>query len=801
MVQRMASSLRVLVVGSGGREHALAWRLAQSPSVQLVHVAPGNGGTESNDSKISNVKIGVDKQDFPALVQHALKTEINLVVIGPEAPLVDGIEGFFRAAGIRCFGPSQRAAVMEGSKTFSKDFMKRHGIPTAAYENFTSYEEAKKYVDSVDHDVVIKASGLAAGKGVIIPTNKQEAYDALETIMVKREFKDAGDEVVVEEFLHGEELSVLTFSDGYSTKSLPPAQDHKRALDGDQGPNTGGMGAYAPTRLATPELIEQMDTIIQSTVDGMRKERMPFVGMLFTGFMITSSGPKVLEYNVRGGDPETQTLLPLLSDDTDLAQIMLACTEGWLDSVDLKIKPGAATTVVACAEGYPNSYPKGREMQVGQPGDGMFIFHAGTTRDGDVLKTSGGRVIASTATGESLEHAVERAYQGMQKIKFQGMHFRKDIAHRAFSSSKRDRRNSGAPLTYAAAGVDIDAGNTLVSRIKSLVKSTAIPGADADIGGFGGAFDLSKVKAQNPENWPIMVMACDGVGTKLKVAHATGIHHTVGIDLVAMSVNDLIVQGATPLGFTDTYTCSKLDVDMAVDVVSGVVEGCKQAGCALMGGETAEMPGLLQGTEYDLVGNAWAYIDRAAGQWVLPVKDQMKAGDVLLGLASSGLHSNGFSLVRKIIERRKLDWSDPAPWDSSKKTSESVLTPTRIYVRQLLTVTSDNLVKGMAHITGGGLVENVPRMLPKHLSASIDVKTWQRPAVFGWLQEAGKVSLEEMSKTFNNGVGMVLAVEPSLCEQVVQKLEAAGEKVYKIGSLVPRGSDEGCVLENLDSWA
>ena len=791
--------LRILVVGSGGREHALAWRLAASPSVDVVHVAPGNGGTDRGSDKIINIPIGVSRDKFPDLVAHARHNGLNLVVVGPEQPLVEGIEGFFRSVGIPVFGPSAKAAQMEGSKTFSKDFMNRHGIPTAAYQNFTEHHKAREYVEHVKHNVVIKASGLAAGKGVIIPSSKQEAYDALETIMIKKEFKDAGDEVVVEEFLEGEELSVLTFCDGYTIRSLPPAQDHKRALDGDQGPNTGGMGAYAPTHLATPELVASIDRdIVQPTIDAMRDEGMPFRGILFTGLMITKDGPKVLEYNVRGGDPETQTLLPLLSDDTDLAKVMLACAEGWLTGATLKIKPGAAATVVACAEGYPGSYAKNRQMHVHKPATDTYIFQAGTIRDDKGLWSVGGRVIAATATGANLEEAVAKAYKGIDNIKFQGMQFRKDIAHRAFSAQKKQRRASDAPLTYASAGVSIDAGNTLVQNIKKHVKRTIRPGAEGEIGGFGGAFDMSKL---GKPGFPTIVTCCDGVGTKLKVAFATNIHDTVGIDLVAMSVNDLIVQGAEPLAFVDTYTCSTLDVNTCEAFVKGVADGCEQSNCTLVGGETAEMPGLLASTEYDAVGTAVGWIDTGSGRKVLPDLESMQEGDVLLGLASSGLHSNGFSLVRKIIERKRLSWDDNAPWDSDSKVGRSILTPTRIYVKPLLEVVRKDFIKGMSHITGGGLVENVPRMLPKHLTAEIDVSTWERPAIFTWLQDAGKVNIEEMSRTFNNGIGMVVVVSDIAHGEVKRVLEAQSETVYNIGRLVARKEDGGCVLLHSDRWS
>ncbi|KAI9870253.1 MAG: Bifunctional purine biosynthetic protein ade1, partial [Pleopsidium flavum] len=316
-----AERLRILLIGNGGREHALAWRLSQSPRVDVIYVAPGNGGTASgslrNVSNISSPKA----DDFQGLMIFAKEHNVNLVVPGPEAPIVDGIERYVRAAGIRCFGPTKAAARMEGSKAFSKDFMARHRIPTAEYENFNDYEAAKKYLDSLKHNVVLKASGLAAGKGVIIPSSKQEAHDALKNIMLKKEFGAAGNEVVIEEYLEGEELSFLTFSDGYTIKSLPPAQDHKRIFDGDEGPNTGGMGCYAPTKIASKALIDEVHrTILQPTIDGMRKEGFPFVGILFTGLMVTNSGPKTLEYNVRFGDPETQTLLPLMSADTDLAE-------------------------------------------------------------------------------------------------------------------------------------------------------------------------------------------------------------------------------------------------------------------------------------------------------------------------------------------------------------------------------------------------------------------------------------------------------------------------------------------------
>jgi phosphoribosylamine--glycine ligase/phosphoribosylformylglycinamidine cyclo-ligase len=779
--------LRILLIGNGGREHALAWKLNQSHRVARIFVAPGNGGTGSGQlSKVENIPIGSGKADFPKLVEFAVKNDVNLVVPGPEQPLVEGIETYFRKVGIPVFGPSEKAARMEGSKTFSKDFMARHKIPTAEFRNFTDFEAANQYVCGVNHNVVIKASGLAAGKGVLIPTSKQEAFEALSQVMLKKEFGDAGDEVVVEEFLEGDELSILAFSDGYTIVDMPPAQDHKRIGDGDQGLNTGGMGAYSPTPIATPALLDQIrETILKPTISGMRKDGYPFVGMLFTGIMVTKNGPKVLEYNVRFGDPETQTVLPLLSDDTDLAEIFLACAEHRLDSVHLKVNPGFATTVVMSAGGYPSSYKKGDGITVGQVDSNTYIFHAGTAvKEGKVV-TSGGRVIASSAVAPTLEEAVTRAYAGVDKVTFTGKYFRKDIAHRAFRQKAQDS------ITYEQAGVSVDMGNRFVEEIKAKVKSTRRPGADADIGGFGGLFDLKATGYRDP----LLVGATDGVGTKLKIAQSMGIHNTVGIDLVGMNVNDLVVQGAEPLIFLDYFASGKLNIETAAAFVSGVADGCIQAGCALVGGETAEMPGLYQGDDYDVNGTSIGAVER---DQVLPKLDQLQEGDAILGLASSGVHSNGFSLVRKILEVADLSYTDKAPWDPSTSVGESLLTPTRIYVKSLLPVIKQNEILALAHITGGGLVENVPRVLPQHLNAEIDVKTWQLPDVFKWLGQTGNVPTEDIAKTLNMGIGMVVMVKKEDADLVVDQLNAAGETVYRIGSLV-KGAREA-VLTNTNGW-
>ena len=358
--------------------------------------------------------------------------------------------------------------------------------------------------------------------------------------------------------------------------------------------------------------------------------------------------------------------------------------------------------------------------------------------------------------------------------------------------------SSSAPveeaLTYASSGVSIEAGNDLVKSIKALTASTRRPGADGKIGGFGGLLDL---KAAGYDEPPILVGAIDGIGTKVKIAFEMNKHDTVGIDLVAMNVNDLVVQGAEPLIFLDYYACSKLNVENTAKFVEGVANGCRLSGAALVGGETAEMPGIYSEGEYDAGGCAVGAIKR--GTPILPDTAAMVEGDVLIGLSSSGVHSNGFSLVRKIIEREGLSFHDAAPWSTSETLGESLLTPTRIYVKPLLAATRKGLIKGMAHITGGGLLENIPRMLPDTLAAELDAKTWPVPAVLRWLKQAGRLEDLEFARTFNTGLGMVMVVSEEYAQTVTEILQEYGEQVYRVGTLVKK-TTEDCTVRNMAAW-
>lgn len=961
----------VIVVGSGGREHALAVALAKSPLVANVICCPGNGGTAMEGGKISNAPGG---QDNATVVALTMTLAAHMVVVGPEGPLVDGLvdELAIKCPHVKVFGPTKAAAELEASKAFTKDFLNTHGIPTAKYKNFTNIAEAIAYVESLDESdrQVVKASGLAAGKGVLLPTTKDETIAAVKEIMSEKAFGTAGDVCVIESFLTGPEASCLAFCDGKTAVLMPAAQDHKRALDNDQGLNTGGMGAYAPAPCVTPALQKEIEAMCILTVEKMAERGTPYVGCLYAGMMLTPNGPMMLEYNCRFGDPETQVVLPLL--ETDLYEVLTACCDGTLQDVDVRFKENtSAATVVCSAQGYPEVYPKGMAIEgvnVANAINNVKVYHAGTTHDDQgVLRCSGGRVLAVTGIGQDLKTALHRSYQGVGKLDFLGpsgeslMHSRSDIGKKAtekklrigvlgstrgtalipvieachsgglhaeivsvisnksaapilekgralgvtvttqFVSSKGLSREEydaectsillsagvdlvlligymrilskgftdfwsgrclnvhpsllpkhaggmdlavhqavidagegesgctihevtdvvdGGPIivqkvvkvekddtaetlkakiqllegiafieaidkatkeeviSYADAGVDIDAGNHLVDMIKPACKSTRRPGCDADLGGFGGLFDLAAAGYNGADT--VLIGATDGVGTKLRIAQTTGKNEFVGIDLVAMCVNDLIVAGGEPLFFLDYYATGHLNVDEAAAVVRGIAEGCKLAGCGLIGGETAEMPSMYAPGDYDLAGFSVGAVHRDR---ILP--QGVCIGDSLLGLPSSGIHSNGFSLVRKLIEKEGLTYESPCPWDSSVETiADNLLTPTKIYVKMCLPLLKKNLVKGMAHITGGGLLENLPRSLPSNVGAIITGHP-PLPAVFKWMKSASGLDDTEMLRTFNCGIGMVLIVSSEDVQAVKDVLKASGaDVVYDLGVLV-----------------
>ena len=416
--------MKILVVGGGGREHAIVRKLSESKRKPEIYVAPGNAGTQQI---ATNVAISV--MDFEALIDFAKKEKIDLTIIGMDDPLVGGIVDRFEAEGLRVFGPRKNAAILEGSKAFSKDLMKKYDIPTAGYENFNDAKKALKYLENAKYPIVLKADGLALGKGVLICKDRLEAVSGIEELMTKKSFGDAGNTIVIEEFLEGREVSVLSFVDGSHYALMTSAQDHKRAKDGDEGLNTGGMGTFSPSPFYTEEIDKYCkEHIYQKTVDAMKAEGREFKGIIFYGLMLANTGVKVLEYNARFGDPETQVVLPRM--ENDIVDVFEACIDGTLDKIDLKFEDNAAVCVVLASDGYPLEYEKGKKisgLENFESKDDLYCFHAGTKKVGDDIVTNGGRVLGITAKAATLNEARQRAYEATKLVYFDNKYMRNDI--------------------------------------------------------------------------------------------------------------------------------------------------------------------------------------------------------------------------------------------------------------------------------------------------------------------------------------------------------------------------------------
>ncbi len=759
--------LKVLLVGSGGREHALAWKLAQSPHLAHLWIAPGNAGTSEVGKNVS-----ISAEDTAQLVQFAVSKAVDLVLVGPEAALANGLADYLQAAGVRVFGPSRAAAQIEASKAFAKDFMQRNGIPTARYATFSKLDSAIAYLRDVDYPVVIKASGLAAGKGVILPETREEAETKLESILEKGEFGAAGSQVVIEERLAGEEVSLLVFTDGQTVRPMPPAQDHKRLLDNDQGPNTGGMGAYAPASICPPEMImDLVGTIMQRAVDGLRLEGSPFVGVLYAGLMLTGSGVRLLEFNCRFGDPETQVILPLL--ESDLLEVVNACVDGWLGEADIRWKDATAACVVLASEGYPGKYPTGRVIHgLDHSLPDTCLFHAGTKAEGNHVVTAGGRVLGVIGLGKDFNQALGRAYEAVKSISFKGMQYRQDIGKKALGFLEAEHLLDSSPA-YLASGVSIDSGNRAVDLMKLAVRSTYGPQVLGGVGSFGGLYEAGELKVMRQ---PVLVASTDGVGTKIMLAAEVGSYKSIGQDIVNHCINDILVQGGRPLFFLDYFACSKLNPEIVAEVVTGMSAACREANCALIGGETAEMPGVYAEGEFDVAGTIVGVVERDN---ILP-RTGMRAGDILIGIGSSGPHTNGFSLIRKIFAGVPLETVFP---EIGIRLGEALLAPHRSYLSLLHPLISrlDSPIKALVHITGGGFLENIPRILPDGLGAVVCLENWPIPPLFELIQKHGGINQEEMYRVFNMGIGMIAVVAPHEVDTVRASIP---EATWIIGELV-----------------
>ncbi|MFV0307767.1 MAG: phosphoribosylamine--glycine ligase [Desertimonas sp.] len=715
--------MKVVVIGTGGREQAIAWACRRHRhQVQLVRAV---------------TDIGDDRPD--------------LVIPGPDAALAEGAADWCAERDLPCFGPTAELARLESSKSYARQVADELGIPGPRHAAFAAgdHEAALAWWRALERPIVVKLDGLALGKGVTVPDDDAATEAAI---------RATDGPFVLEDRMSGPECTLLALCDGATAVALPLAQDHKRIGQGDVGPNTGGMGAYAPAPVPY-EPAELLATFVQPVLDHFAAADTPYVGVLYVGLMLTADGPRLVEYNARFGDPEAQCVLPLL--DGDLAAIALACTQGRLADTPIAIHDGAACTVVAAAPGYPGA------PVTGLPVDGVesfnhrdaLLFPAGLA-DG---RTAGGRVLAVTGLGPDLFDARQAAYAALAGIAFEGMQVRHDIGWRA----------PGATLTsYAAAGVDIAEGSRAVESMRAAVERTHGSEVVRGVGSFGGSFS-AKMLATMDE--PVLVASTDGVGTKVELAARLGMVRGVGADIVNHCINDVLVQSARPLFFLDYIAASRLDADLVAEVVGGMAEACEASRCSLLGGETAEMPGVYQPGAFDIAGTLVGVAERAA---LLPRPD-IAVGDVLIGIASNGPHTNGYSMLRRVFEWAAMDATPPG---FDRPLGETLLVPHRSYLDVLRPALEGGAVKALAHITGGGLVENVPRVLPPGVDADITLGSWPIPPLFALVRElTPRLDDVELHRTLNMGIGMVVVCAP---DDVERLQDAIDEPTWVIGRLV-----------------
>ena len=750
----------VLVVGSGGREHAIAEAVARSPRVSRLLVTPGNGGTPGE-------RFGVPSSDVEGIVNLAIREGVDLAIIGPEGPLEAGLVDALKRAGIDAFGPTADLARIEASKAHARVLATRLGIPQPRHAVFSPGNEnaALDWVRQLGVAVVVKQSGLAGGKGVSLPDDDLSVVSAVHDALTHGE-------IVIEERLSGPEYSLIAFCDGRTARALPLAQDHKRVFDGDQGPNTGGMGAYAPAGNYDEESLCR--TFIDPIVADASSQGTPYVGMLYAGLIWTANGPRLLEWNCRFGDPEAQVLLSLL--ETDLLEVVEACLAGALEKVPIRLRAGSAVGVVMVSAGYPGemvltSSGARAEVTLGEPQVGAHLYHGATEMVGGVLVANGGRVVTVVGMGADLAEARGHAYRAASGVRLAGLHYRRDIAWRA----------PGLVVgSYKEAGVDIEEGNRAVSLLKSSVASTTNDRVLRGVGSFGGAMDVSFLKEFDH---PVLVASTDGVGTKVELAVRLGRVRGTGMDIVNHCINDILVQGARPLFFLDYVAASRIDASRVAEIVDGMSDACRVAGCVILGGETAEMPGVYADGAFDIAGTLVGVVERAD---LLP-RPGISIGDVLVGLASNGPHTNGYSLLRRVFAWASLD----QPYGRlDRPLADALLEPHRSYLPVLGPILRDPRLKALVHVTGGGLVENVPRVLPPGLDATIGLGSWPVPALFSVVAELTTMDATELHRALNMGIGMVLVVAREDAPAIREKL---GEASWIIGELVPSGGHEPCV--------
>ncbi len=732
--------MHVAILGAGGREQALKWaceraghRVTLSTTLDaLLHADP-------------------DSADLP-----------DLVIPGPEQLLVDGVADRCRDLQIPCFGPIAELTRWESSKSWAREMADQLGIPGPASARFDpgqpgQIDAAIAWWRDSGHHVVIKLDGLASGKGVNVPDDDEATIAAI---------KSATGPFLLEERLIGPEISLLALCDGHRSVALPLAQDHKRIGEGDTGPNTGGMGAYAPApstllgEVTTEELIERFITPV---LDWCAGAGTPYVGVLYAGLMITADGPRLIEYNVRFGDPETQAILPLL--DADLAQIALNATRGTLRAEDLRIRSGAACTVVVAAPGYPTDPQLGGSVVIPEDlGPEAFWFPAGLSGSNEAgYAVAGGRVLAITGIGKDLHAARTTAYRAIDQIQGDGLQHRRDIAWQAPAAGLG---------SYASAGVNIDEGHRALRQMKAAVERTHGPEVLRGLGSFGGAWSAQRLREMDH---PVLVASTDGVGTKVELALQTRRLAGVGYDLVNHCVNDVLVQGAEPLFFLDYVASSQLVAEDVAEIVGAMAQACEANRCALLGGETAEMPGVYHEGTMDLAGTLIGVVEHAN---LLP-RDDLATGDLLIGIASSGPHTNGYSLLRKIFAWIPLD---TVPEGMNSSLADALLAPHRSYLDLLTPSLAAGIVKGLAHITGGGIPENLNRVLPTHLDAVVRLGSWPMPPLFALVERLTRsMGTHELYTALNMGIGMIAVCSPADLDTLTELID---EPTWVIGELV-----------------
>ncbi len=715
--------MKVLVIGGGGRESAIAWACRR----------------HGHEVTIS-----------PELAPDAF---VDLVIVGPETALAAGVADECRRRRVPCFGPTADLARIESSKGYARQLAATLGLPSPRHLATWSTDEALSWWRALGAPIVVKQDGLAGGKGVIVPASEEDTLAAITTLI-------AFGPIVIEERLTGPECSLMAMCDGKVARPLPIAQDHKRIGEGDTGPNTGGMGAYAPAPTGY-DAAELTATFIQPVIDHFAAAGTPYIGVLYAGLILTAAGPRLIEFNSRFGDPEAQAVLPLV--ESDLAELALACCHGTMGDSSLTIRHGATCAVVAAAPGYPIEPITGQAiygLEPAQDNEQSLVFLAGT----DGATVSGGRVLAVTGLGQTLAEARDNAYRRMSSIEFGGMQVRGDIGWRAVGASL---------ASYADTGVDIDEGARAVNHMKQAVERTHGPTVLRGVGSFGGAFSGKDIKAMDE---PVLVASTDGVGTKVELAARLGRYRGVGTDIVNHCIDDVLVQGARPLFFLDYVASSKIHAEHVAEVVTGMAEACEAAGCALLGGETAEMPGVYTPGAFDIAGTLVGIVEQRD---MLP-RGELHVGDVLIGIASNGPHTNGYSLLRKIFEWLPMD-STPPGFD--RPLGDTLLVPHRSYLDVLTAALAEGHVKALAHITGGGLPENLPRVLPDDCDAVIELGSWPIPPLFQLVREvATQLDTYELYRTLNMGVGMVAVCSPSHLASVQESID---EPTWVIGELVP----------------